>query len=262
MPKCLLVDNTAGFCYSTYIFANFPDPSWVADKFCDGFHVMQWSKMQRFFLSAIKMTSFHPHRYHYCHHHHHIYHHLLCHHQLLIFLSLSPRCIFFFFIFLQFPFLQCLSSLWPSSSSSLSSSSSSPIFPLYKRHISCIHWRVSFSLSPFWVFVDPCSHPDGTAGPAFSVSTAKHRTWAPKMSLQMMRTAFLRTTWGGGALCFFPGVVIDAAAAWASAASCHISYFRPMGSSTALLTAMGLCPWWVGIHSHRHLWGSLCLKWW
>lgn len=167
----------------------------------------------------------------------------------------------FFFIFLQFPFLQCLSSLWPSSSS-LSSSSSSPIFPLYKRHISCIHWRVSFSLSPFWVFVDPCSHPDGTAGPAFSVSTAKHRTWAPKMSLQMMRTAFLRTTWGGGALCFFPGVVIDAAAAWASAASCHISYFRPMGSSTALLTAMGLCPWWVGIHSHRHLWGSLCLKWW
>lgn len=237
MPKCLVVDNTAVFCYSTYIFANFPDPSWVADKFCDGFHVMQLSKMQRFFLSAIKMTFF------------------FFSSSSVSLLSSSPsysspsslssstsyilvivtKMLFFFKIFLQFPFLQCLSSLWPSSSSSsLSSSSSSPIFPLYKRHISCIHWRVSFSLSPFWVFVDPCSHPDGTAGPAFSVSTAKHRTWAPKMSLQMMRTAFLRTTWDGGALCFFPGVVIDAAAVWASAASCHISYFHLMGSSTAL----------------------------
>lgn len=148
---------------------------------------------------------------HYCHHHlHHIHHPLLCHHQLLIFLSLSSRCIF---LFLQFPILQCLSSLWPSSPSSSSlSSSSSPIFPLYKWHISCIHWRVSFSLSPFWVFADPCSHPDGTAGPAFSVSTAKCRTGAPKMSLQMMRTVFLRTTWDGEDLRFLPGVVIDAAA--------------------------------------------------
>lgn len=185
------------------------------DKYWDDFHVIQLSTVQGSFPSAVKMAFllFHPHRCHFCrHHHHHIHHPLLCHHQLLIFLSLSSRCIC---LFLQFPILQYVSSSWPSSSSSpqSSSSSSSPIFRLYKWHISCIHWRVSFSLSPFWVFADPCSHPDGTAGPAFSVSTAKHRTRALKTSLQMMRTAFLRTTWDGGDLHFLLGIMIDAAAA-------------------------------------------------
>lgn len=56
--------------------------------------------MQRSFPSAIKVAffSFHPHLYHFCHHHHHHSHHpRLCHHQLLIFLSLSSRCIVFIF---------------------------------------------------------------------------------------------------------------------------------------------------------------------
>lgn len=106
--------------------------------------------------------------------------------------------------------------------------------PLFDCHISYIHRRLSFSPSPFWVFMDPSSHPEGIARPAFSVSEVKPRMWAQKMNLLMMRTAFLRTTWVGGALFFFPKGVIDAAAVWASAASFHIADFSPVRSGTAL----------------------------
>ena len=149
--------------------------------------------------------------------------------------------------------LQCSpTSSWASSSSSSSSSCSifstlpqkPPLFQFSNITIvvvtvpsssrsACIHWRVSFSPSPFWVFVDPCSHPEGIAGTACTVYGDKHQTGAQKMSLQTTRTAFLRTAWVAGALCFSPGE-IDAAAVWASAATCRIFYFHPMGSSTAL----------------------------
>lgn len=108
---------------------------------------------------------------------------------------------------------------------------SSVLFLIVIYHI---HRRLSFSPSLFWVFMDPSSHPEGIARPAFSVSKVKPRMWAQKMNLLMMRTAFLRTPWVGGALFFFPKGVIDAAAVWASAASFHIADFSPVRSGTAL----------------------------
>lgn len=60
--------------------------------------------------------------------------------------------------------------------------------------VMCPLKNIFFFPSPFWVFEDTCSHPDGTAGPAFSVSEAKRRTQTQRMSLLMMRKVFLRIT--------------------------------------------------------------------